>query len=845
MIKKATLLASALAGTVITTGNLALAHDETISIPIGICEPSEGFQRLLATAMLPLIPREQREQIIAAGGLGAEGYNALRNRTGGLLVSHDDRFERVREFVSPALFARMNEVHLDAMLYLLDRQEAGETPLKYCFAPDTDPELVAAFSQLFEQQFWGGGNDNGERYQLNNRWSATATNGFNTGGQGGQITLTYSFPPDNTLGPNLSGVLVQNRLFQWMNSLYGTPAVWQQHFHSVFARWGELSGVTYVHELNDDGANGSSATGSLGVRGDVRIFGIPLDGNNGVLAYNPFPNDGDMYLDAFDSFFNSTTQNSRRLRNVAAHEHGHGLGILHVCPANSTKLMEPFVTTAYDGPQLDDILAVQRHYGDPYEPTDNAAQAHDLGNVFVGFSTQLTNLSLDGNNDIDFFRINVTQPLEITATATPDAAAYSQGTQTSQCNTGTMTDYNSIRNLVMQVRASNGTTILANVNDNPVGQPETVAYTILSPGVYYIVVDDSNSSSVVQRYRLNVTGASIPFDGPTIVAQQAPPFVVPPGQQVILDYQVLANQDTIIDGPNLRYRFGPGAYSTLAMSNLGGNIFRATIPAASCGDSPEFYISVSGQVVGEVNLPAAGAVDPFSYSVGALTVLFEDNFELNNGWSTFATATAGQWVRDIPVPSTGAPSADFDGSGRCYVTGNVVGEDVDGGRVFLTSPPLNLENGGVFTYAYWLGGSLGTGDNLTLQISTNGQITYTNLKTYTVDSAGWQVDSVEIDAATGTNNTYFRFFAEDTGFDNLVEAAIDAVTVGQITCTAPGGCNPADLVPPFGILDLADINAFINAFINHQPLADLAPPFGVFDLQDIGIFTSSFISGCP
>jgi hypothetical protein len=845
MMKKAMLLASALAGTVVSTGDLALADNAALEIPIGICEPSEGFQRLLATAMLPLIPREQREQIIAAGGLGAEGYNALRIRTGDTLVAHDDRYERIREFVSPALFARMNEVHLDAMLHLLDRQESGEPPLKYCFAPDTDPELVAAFSRLFEEQFWGGGDNNGERYQITNRWSATATNGFSTGGQGGQITLTYSFPPDGALGPNLSGALRPNQLFAWMNSLYGTPATWQQHFHNVFARWGELSGVTYVHELNDDGANGSTASGSLGVRGDIRIFGIPLDGNNGVLAYNPFPNDGDMYLDAFDSFYNSTTQNSRRLRNVAAHEHGHGLGILHVCPANSTKLMEPFVTTAYDGPQLDDILAVQRHYGDPFEPTDNAAQAHDLGNVFVGFSTQLTNLSIDGNSDIDFFRINVTQPLEITATATPDAASYSQGPQTSSCNTGTITDYNAMRNLVMQVRASNGTTILANANNTPAGQPETVSFTILNPGTYYVVVDDSTTANNIQRYRLNVTGASIPFDGPTIVAQDNPPFIVPPGQAVVLDYEVLPNQDSIIDGPDLFYRFGAGAYTSVPMSNLGGNIYRATIPAAACGDSPEFYISVVGQVVGEVNLPAAGVNAPFAYSVGALTVLFEDDFEINRGWSTFATATAGQWVRGVPVPSTGAPSADYDGSGSCYITGNTAGVDVDGGRAFLTSPPLDLEDGGIFSYAYWFGGTPGTGDNLTLQISTDGQFTWTNLKTYTTDSGGWQVDTVEIDAATGVANTYFRFFAEDTGFDNLVEAAIDAVTVGEITCTTPGGCNPADLVEPFGILDLADINAFINAFVNQQPLADLAPPVGVFDLQDIAVFTASFVAGCP
>jgi hypothetical protein len=44
----------------------------------------------------------------------------------------------------------------------------------------------------------------------------------------------------------------------------------------------------------------------------------------------------------------------------------------------------------------------------------------------------------------------------------------------------------------------------------------------------------------------------------------------------------------------------------------------------------------------------------------------------------------------------------------------------------------------------------------------------------------------------------------------------------------------ADLLAPFGVLDLIDINAFVQAFLNQEPPADLAAPIGVFDLADIG-----------
>lgn len=56
---------------------------------------------------------------------------------------------------------------------------------------------------------------------------------------------------------------------------------------------------------------------------------------------------------------------------------------------------------------------------------------------------------------------------------------------------------------------------------------------------------------------------------------------------------------------------------------------------------------------------------------------------------------------------------------------------------------------------------------------------------------------------------------------------------------------PADLALPFGVLDLADIDAFVIGFLGENPAGDLAEPWGVFDLGDIGTFVGSFLAGCP
>ena len=69
------------------------------------------------------------------------------------------------------------------------------------------------------------------------------------------------------------------------------------------------------------------------------------------------------------------------------HEHGHGLGMEHVCPLLGARLMEPFINLSFDGPQHDEIRGGQRRYGDIFEPNNSAGAAADLG--MVPFGTQI------------------------------------------------------------------------------------------------------------------------------------------------------------------------------------------------------------------------------------------------------------------------------------------------------------------------------------------------------------------------------------------------------------------------------------------------------------------------
>ena len=60
-----------------------------------------------------------------------------------------------------------------------------------------------------------------------------------------------------------------------------------------------------------------------------------------------------------------------------------------------------------------------------------------------------------------------------------------------------------------------------------------------------------------------------------------------------------------------------------------------------------------------------------------------------------------------------------------------------------------------------------------------------------------------------------------------------------------GPCTVADNSAPFGVLDLADVQGFVNGFLNQTADADLAAPFSVWDFADVQAFVAAFTGGCP
>jgi len=836
--------------------------------PDSIASHRELDMQDLARSMIRSLPQDQQMMIAQQGGPGSDAVDLSGFASN---FDHHDQASTPAQIphgtsakdyfnmlASDDLRAVLTDQQLSVAQRIAELMDEGKEMPAMCFAPETNPKYAWLINELLDYQFVS---DDGSRFQQGSRWSRTAVSG-NGLQQGQPTTITYSFAPDGSFVPDSGLGSGNSTLFQWLNGLYGNPANWQTLFQSVFSRWAQLTGTSYIFEPNDDGAPMSSQRGVLGVRGDVRIFAFnyPADGDFGVLAYNFFPNNGDMAIDAFDAFYNNTDGSSLRFRNVVAHEHGHGLGMAHVCPAIQTKLMEPFISTAYDGPQLDDILNGIRHYGDIAEPNDTIAQATDLGSLAIGGSLSMSNLGIDDDADDDIFHISVDQRTFITLTTSPDADVYAQGQQTTQCNGGTLTDYNSIQDLQITAMDSSGN-VLATANDSGIGDPETMLFLAPAAGDYFFMIDGASIVNNVQRYLLDATGSDAPFLEPII--QAVVPPSIDPGVINPLSVTIDPQEDIIVPGSEqLLFSIDGAPFSSIPLTSDGGNNYTAPLPPVSCDETIHFYFSVEGQTAGQVIFPEDGPNMPFNPAIGDLFITFLDDFETDQGWTVSGSVSgvfSGEWERGVPagLGNRGDPTEDADGSGSAYLTGNAVGNtDVDGGQTILTSPIFTLAinpEARIF-YSRWFdntGGGTGSApgeDVFTVQISNNNGASWTTLETVgpsTPESSGGWFDAQfrVADFVTPTDLVRIRFIAEDIGENSVIEAAVDAIDVRGRTCQDPDPICTADFTGD-GILDFFDVSAFISAFGSHDPAADITND-GIFDFFDVSAFISAFAAGCP
>ena len=281
-----------------------------------------------------------------------------------------------------------------------------------------------------------------------------------------------------------------------------------------------------------------------------------------------------------------------------------------------------------------------------------------------------------------------------------------------------------------------------------------------------------------------------------ILLPEGVPAYLTPGVATPIAVQIVNGSENYVGGTGLlHYRYDDGAFQTAALTTTSGSLFEAVLPPAPCAGTPEFYFSAQGDGGAEIVEPRSAPAATYTAEVGVLTVILDDDFETDKGWTVQAGADLGDWERADPdATSTGdwnpvQPGDDHTVDGtKCYVTGAAAGSsvgsyDVDGGPSHLLSPILDME-GLDATVSYWRWYHISTqlDDELVVAVSNNGGSSWVTVEEIDTRVTWTHVEWRVSDYVTPTNQVRLRFTVNDNPNNSLIEAAIDDVLVTAFVC---------------------------------------------------------------
>ncbi|MBX3373427.1 MAG: choice-of-anchor B family protein [Phycisphaeraceae bacterium] len=272
-----------------------------------------------------------------------------------------------------------------------------------------------------------------------------------------------------------------------------------------------------------------------------------------------------------------------------------------------------------------------------------------------------------------------------------------------------------------------------------------------------------------------------------------PGMISPAGGSLTVDILEDFAGALVAGSPRVHWRIDDDAFDA-PMSPVGGEPGRFTgvIPPLPCGALVDLWFSAQQSDGLTITYPAGAPQNTFD-AVIAWDLAIDLRYTMESGfdWSVQnVQLTDGAWERGVPAGdgTRGDPTTDFDGSGACWLTANRPGNsDVDGGPTHLLSPVLNLAGlaDPTMSVATWFYNDDQDQDRLTIAVSVDAG-PWITIEAIPHQGNLWVERTYRLrDYVVPTAATRFRFSAVDNPNDSVTEAAIDALRIVDLDCTAP------------------------------------------------------------
>ena len=242
--------------------------------------------------------------------------------------------------------------------------------------------------------------------------------------------------------------------------------------------------------------------------------------------------------------------------------------------------------------------------------------------------------------------------------------------------------------------------------------------------------------------------------------------------------------DIVVGSVKLNYRVDGGSFNEVTMSDGGGGMYTASIPAQSQGSVVEYYVYAEDVNGNDGSAPFNAPGDLYYFETGES---FTHPMDADRGWTAGAAdddASTGHWVRVDPYPTSSQPGDDHSAVGTdCWITGQQQpgdsdgANDVDGGKTTLFSPPYDMTGAESLTFGYWRWYSNDQGSdpgNDYWDVELGNDDVWEVLEHTNVSSNAWVEMNFDFFSYYGSAGlVQLRFVASDEGSGSLVEGGVD------------------------------------------------------------------------